>query len=191
MEDSNNSYFVLSDGSFPRSDANLAARGQLMKLGCLLLVLTGSAAAVLAQNDFPRNAASCEQCHFAPARLGSSRLTVERIGTVANGKFFPDPEGGVHHRNGELKKGTESQVAGERVSISLLGDGYLEAINPADVYRNAKTQHRADSAIRGAVVSAPVLESGSGKATHQFGRFGWKGSLKRIQESPQLLHPPL
>lgn len=157
--------------------SSLRHRRGSMKLGSLLVVFTANAVVVLAQSAYPRNAASCEQCHFAPSRFGSSRLTVERLGRLADGKFSPDPEGGVRHRTGELKKfiATENQIAGARVTISLLGDGYLEAIDPADIDRNARMQHQPDSMIHGAVVLAPVLESGAAKPTFQVGRFGWKG----------------
>jgi hypothetical protein len=72
-----------------------------------------------------------------------------------------------------LEAATESRITGERVTISLFGDGYLEAIDAADIYRNAKTQHLADSTIRGSVVSAPVLESRS--ATRFFKLAGLDG----------------
>ena len=37
---------------------------------------------MLAQNVFPRNASNCDQCHSVPLRFGSSRLTVERAGSI-------------------------------------------------------------------------------------------------------------
>jgi CxxC motif-containing protein (DUF1111 family) len=157
--------------------------GDQWRTGCLVgfralsLLFVGSLTSIVAQQPYPRNAVGCEQCHFVPFGFGSSQLTVERLGNSARGKFSPSPEGGIRHRTGELKKviATDNQIIGDRVTISLLGDGYLEVINSIDVYRNAKTQNQADPTIRGVVVAAPVLESRSANPALQVGRFGWKG----------------
>ena len=113
---------------------------------------------------------------------------------------MPGPEGGIQHRHGSSSAVpvTADQVVGERVSLSLLGDGYIEAIDDRDLQQNAAEQRRADLGIAGAAVSAPVLESnppqtklelepsaggpstvrqsaiGNRKPTMQAGRFGWK-----------------
>jgi hypothetical protein len=42
--------------------------------------------------SYPRNAATCDQCHSVPTKFGSSRLTVQRIGSPVNGKFVPGGE---------------------------------------------------------------------------------------------------
>jgi hypothetical protein len=68
----------------------------------LLWIITANAVALLAQS-YSRNAANCEQCHFAPSRFGSSQLTVARVGVLAHGKFVPGPEGGIRHRIDEFK----------------------------------------------------------------------------------------
>jgi hypothetical protein len=58
-------------------------------------------------------------------------MTVERMGQWLDGKFVPTSEGGIHNRNGESAQTTASgnQISGDRISLSLLGDGYLEAID--------------------------------------------------------------
>src|SRR5205823_5985880 len=68
----------------------------------------------------------------------------------------------------------EYDLTGERVTISLLGDGLLETIDLADILKNAKRQRENASRIHGSVVEAPVLESRPGKPAMQVGRFGWK-----------------
>jgi hypothetical protein len=136
--------------------------------------------------SFPNNAPRCEQCHGMPSRFGSSPLTVQRVGRTVDGKFVPGDEGGVRHRNGsspQAYSGDES--AGERVSISLLGDGYIEAIADEDIESNADAQRLSKTGVRGDVVPAPVLESGGSvgapiRPQTRPGRFGWKsqhGSL--------------
>jgi CxxC motif-containing protein (DUF1111 family) len=64
-------------------------------------------------------------------------------------------------------------MSGERLALNLLGDGYIEAIDPNDIRRNLDRQRHEDRTIRGSIASVPVLESGSIK-TAQVARFGWK-----------------
>jgi CxxC motif-containing protein (DUF1111 family) len=134
-----------------------------------------------AQNaSYPSNATSCDQCHSVPARFGSSRLTVQRVGTFSKGRFVPDPQGGIHHRNRERLPTAESEITGERVSISLMGDGYIEAIDDRDIMKIAEQQRAVSLGISGVSVSAPVLESKQTGESTRIGRFGWKsqhGSL--------------
>jgi hypothetical protein len=66
-----------------------------MRVKGLLLVVVANTA--LAQSVYPRNAASCGQCHFVPSSFGGSRLTAERVGMLVDGNFSPDPEGGIRH----------------------------------------------------------------------------------------------
>jgi CxxC motif-containing protein (DUF1111 family) len=153
----------------------------MRKTPSMVLFMWGAMVAASAQ-PIPRNASSCEQCHFAPFRLGSSQVTVERLGEISSGKFSPGPEGGIRHRTDELKKFITANdlITGERVTLSLLGDGYIEALNPADLYRNAAAQHGIDPAIRGTIVPAPIIESQSGRTVFEGGRFGWKSQHRSL-----------
>jgi hypothetical protein len=73
-----------------------------------------------------------------PAAFGSSPLTVRRVGHLSDGKFIPDAEGGIEHRKGSVVVAIVSgELSGERVALSLLGDGYVEAIADRDIERNA------------------------------------------------------
>ncbi len=142
----------------------------------LALIIVLSTIALRAQSSYPHNAASCEQCHSVPAKFGSSRITVQRNGAFDYGKFVPAAEGGIRHRVREtqapLKEGSDP-VASDRVALNLLGDGYIEAIDSNDIRRNLDKQGQENTAIRGSLVPARVLESRAAKTTHA-GRFGWK-----------------
>jgi len=60
------------------------------------------------------------------------------------------------------------------VAPTLLGDGYIEAIDSLDIERNAQRQRQAKLGIAGTVVNAPVLEAERSIPKMQVGRFGWK-----------------
>lgn len=112
-------------------------------------------------------------------RFGSSPLTVQRVGRTVDGHFVPGVEGGVLHRNGSPQRYPDDELGGERVSLSLLGDGYIEAIPDKDIERNAEVQHLSKIGVEGEVVRAPILESGGSsiapiKPQTRVGRFGWK-----------------
>jgi CxxC motif-containing protein (DUF1111 family) len=112
-------------------------------------------------------------------------MMVQRVGSLSMGKFAPASEGGIHHRHGESAQSSESasRISGDRVSISLLGDGYIEAIDGSDIERNVKQQRDANLGIAGTVVTAPVLEAGGSKSTMQTGRFGWKSQHASLMSS--------
>jgi CxxC motif-containing protein (DUF1111 family) len=56
----------------------------------------------------------------------------------------------------------------------LLGDGYIEAIDPRDIEQNAVCQRRTGHAHAGVVVHTPALESVAASPAAPVGRFGWK-----------------
>jgi CxxC motif-containing protein (DUF1111 family) len=112
-------------------------------------------------------------------------MTVQRVGSLSTGKFTPATEGGIHHRHGESAQSSTSarQVSGERVSLSLLGDGYIEAVDSAYIERNSTRQRQAHLGIAGVIVSAPVLEARGSKPKMQLGRFGWKSQHSSLMSS--------
>jgi CxxC motif-containing protein (DUF1111 family) len=141
---------------------------------------------VLCQDDpYPHNATSCERCHSVPTKFGGSSMTVQRLGWSFAGRFVPVPEGGIHHRTGESAQSSPSgkQIIGERVSLSLLGDGYIEAIDSRNIEQKAQQQRKADMGIVGALVSAPILEASSSATEMQVGRFGWKSQHSTLMSS--------
>jgi CxxC motif-containing protein (DUF1111 family) len=141
--------------------------------------------AFIQADPYPHNAVSCERCHNVPWKFGGGPMTVQRKGAALVGRFTPAPEGGIHHRTGESAQSSASadQIAGDRVSLSLLGDGYIEAIDDHDIERNVQQQRQANRGIPGAVVSAPVLETASSSTQMQVGRFGWKSQHSSLMSS--------
>jgi len=111
-------------------------------------------------------------------------MTIQRIGLLLDGKFIPASEGGIHHRQGESAQATsDKRISGERVSLSLLGDGYIEAIDSRDIEQNAQQQHQVNLRIAGVMVSAPVLEASESSTKMQVGRFGWKSQHSSLMSS--------
>jgi hypothetical protein len=81
-------------------------------------------------DSYPHNAVTCERCHNIPSTFGGSSMAVERIGTSSAAGIVPAKEGGIHHRHGESAQNSASpsnQISGERVSLNLMGDGYIES----------------------------------------------------------------
>jgi len=112
-------------------------------------------------------------------------MTVQRKGSFVDGKFIAASEGGIHHRNGESAQSSAlaRQITGERVPLSLLGDGYIEAIDGRDIEQNAQQQGHANSGIAGVSVSVPVLEASGSSTKMQVGRFGWKSQHSSLMSS--------
>lgn len=150
-----------------------------------LLVLALSLNILCQDDGYPHNAASCERCHNIPTRFGGSSMTVQRVGSLIAGKVVPASEGGIHHRNGESAQSSASasQIAGERVSPSLLGDGYVETINSREIEQTAQQQREANLGTAGTVISAPVFEASGSAAQKEVGRFGWKSQHSSLMSS--------
>lgn len=146
------------------------------------ILLLGAAA----QDDlYPHNAVTCERCHNESTKFGSSSITVQRIGVSCGRRFLPASEGGIHHRDGESAQSSAltSQISGERVSLNLLGDGYIEAIGSRDIRHNVEQQRQANLGIEGMAASAPVLEANESSTNMQVGRFGWKSQHSSLTSS--------
>jgi CxxC motif-containing protein (DUF1111 family) len=135
------------------------------------------------------NAQSCVACHQNPVTGGSSQVSVLRVGHRDRLGRFVNPSIGIE--NGQARIAGRSLVndraicaeAQERVpdsenvrtfrmSLSLLGDGFVEAIDDKTLINIAIAQRLATGGrIAGEVIQVPVLEA-SGK--FRVGRFGWK-----------------
>jgi CxxC motif-containing protein (DUF1111 family) len=136
-------------------------------------------------NPYPHNAVACDRCHSIPVKFGASSMTVERVGSASSNQFIPAAEGGVRHRQGESAQnaGLPKQIVGERISLSLLGDGYIEAIDSRDIQQNVKQERLADFGIAGEAVIALVLEAVGPQPAMQVGRFGWKSQHSSLMSS--------
>jgi CxxC motif-containing protein (DUF1111 family) len=156
------------------------------RVGIANLILATIAIGATGQvNPYPRNAVTCERCHSLPVKFGGSLVTVQRIGAMSGRKFTQAAEGGIHHRNGEASQSSASanQISGERVSLSLLGDGYIEAIDSRNIEQNVQQQRQANLGIAGLIVSAPAFEAAGSPSETQVGRFGWKSQHSSLMSS--------
>jgi CxxC motif-containing protein (DUF1111 family) len=142
------------------------------------------------------NAHSCRDCHENPVAGGASQVTELRAGhrnaqgvfgfpeirigggsvvvtgrTLINDKAIcpgvelPDQDAQEHLPDSE-------NVRALRISVSLLGDGYVEAVPDALLEAIARWQcSQADLGVCGTPMRVPVLES---PGAVRIGRFGWK-----------------
>jgi CxxC motif-containing protein (DUF1111 family) len=122
------------------------------------------------------NAQSCRECHQSPASGGASQVTVLRAGTTRRGEFLPHPGGSLIQDRAidpslqeivELE-GNRDAVTALRLSLSILGDGYIEAVPDQSFYDIAAAQPPEQ---RGEIVLVDVLEA---PGVQRVGRFGWK-----------------
>ena len=118
------------------------------------------------------NRQSCAECHHVPVLGGTSDVRETRVGTF-DGTRFIDPPGGSLIQDRAIDPAIQETVPPGnartfRVSLSMFGDGYVEAINNSTLTAIAAAQ---PAAQRGTVIQVPVLEApGAVRA----GRFGWK-----------------
>jgi CxxC motif-containing protein (DUF1111 family) len=150
----------------------------------ILAVLVPPTLAIGQNISYPHNAVACDRCHSIPREFGSSSMIVQRQGVLSDGRFLPASEGGIHHRSGESASPRDQmkQVTGERVSLSLLGDGYIEAIDSKDIAANVN-QQLSINGVRGSTTVVPVLETDASKLKMQVGRFGWKSQHSSLMSS--------
>jgi CxxC motif-containing protein (DUF1111 family) len=121
------------------------------------------------------NARGCGECHDSTVVGGRSQISELRAGRTVNGVFTAnDPDGSLINQraiSGAIleRVAANSNNRGLRMTISIIGDGFLECINSNDLVANANAQ---PAAQRGILLQVPVIE-GNGAA--RTGRFGWKG----------------
>jgi CxxC motif-containing protein (DUF1111 family) len=142
------------------------------------------------------NAQSCRECHQNPVSGGSSQILELRAGHKGKDGSFQNPEIPINGGS-EVIKGrslvnqrgicpnvafptTEIQervpdtenIRTFRTSVTLLGGGFVEALDDAALIELSKRQcHKSSGRICGVVLNVPVLES---PGTTRVGRFGWK-----------------
>lgn len=142
------------------------------------------------------NAQSCRECHQNPTSGGSSQVSELRVGHHGPHGEFVNPEIPIA-RGTEIIKGrtlvndraicpnaafpgTEIQervpdsekIRTFRVSVNLLGDGFVEAVPDQTFVDLAREQcQKSHKKICGQVLYVPILEAPGQTAV---GRFGWK-----------------
>jgi CxxC motif-containing protein (DUF1111 family) len=142
------------------------------------------------------NAQSCRECHQNPTSGGSSQVGELRVGHRGPGGKFENPDIPIA-RGAEVIKGrslvndraicpsgafpaTEIQervpdsehIRTFRVSLNLLGDGFVEAVPDQTFVDLAKDQcNKSHHKICGQVLYVPIVEAPGQTGV---GRFGWK-----------------
>jgi CxxC motif-containing protein (DUF1111 family) len=142
------------------------------------------------------NAQSCRECHQNPTSGGASQVTELRVGHLGpDGKFrnpnIPIARGTVIISGRSLVNDRAICPSGElpdtevqervpatetirtlRISLNLLGDGFVEAVADQTLVDLARKQ-KAESygTIQGQVLSVPLVEAPGQTGV---GRFGWK-----------------
>ena len=134
------------------------------------------------------NAQSCRECHQNPISGGASQVTELRVGHRGPGGRFVNPQ--IPLANGTIVSGRslvndraicpEAQqrvpdsetIRTFRLSLNLLGDGFVEAVADETLMELARGQcARTRGRICGLVLHVPVIEA---KGETRVGRFGWK-----------------
>ncbi|HET9319415.1 MAG TPA: di-heme oxidoredictase family protein [Bryobacteraceae bacterium] len=142
------------------------------------------------------NAQSCRECHQNPTSGGASQVTELRVGHLGTSGRFENPAIPIA-RGTEIVSGrtlvndraicpsgafadTEIQervpdgesVRTTRISLNLLGDGFVEAVADRTLVDLARQQCKnSHGKICGLVIHVPIVEA-PGQAG--VGRFGWK-----------------
>jgi CxxC motif-containing protein (DUF1111 family) len=142
------------------------------------------------------NAQSCRECHQNPASGGSSQVSELRVGHRDAKGHFQSPDIAIN-RGAEIIKGrnlvndraicpnaafpsTEIQervpdsekIRTFRMSLNLLGDGFVEAVPDQAFVDLAKDQCKKNhNKICGQVLYVPIVEA---PGVTGVGRFGWK-----------------
>ncbi len=129
------------------------------------------------------NAAGCGECHIANPILGAtSQITETRAGLFHNGVFRDHPGGSLIHsrtllshiRFQERVSPASANVIAARNTISVLGDGFVEAIANSTLQSIVNDQ---PSAQRGQLINVPVLEDPGQNRTGRFGHKDQQASL--------------
>ncbi len=119
------------------------------------------------------NAQACAECHENPVTGGNSQVTVLRAGSW-DGRNFTDHAGGSLIQDRAIDPAIQERVQPQanvrtfRASLSILGDGFVEAI-PDSAFNEIR--NRQPPTMKGTIIQVPVLEA-PGK--RRIGRFGWK-----------------
>ncbi|MBI3478315.1 MAG: c-type cytochrome [Acidobacteria bacterium] len=134
------------------------------------------------------NARSCADCHQNPVTGGGSQVAEFRVGHLDNAGNFVSPtlminngQDSVPNRSlandrsicaqAQERVPASENIRTFRMSLGILGDGFVEAIDDSTLQNIAAQQSALSKGkIHGEVIQVPVLEAGVLRA----GRFGWK-----------------
>ena len=119
------------------------------------------------------NDVGCVECHQS-VDVGAFGQQMEfRAGHITNGAFVDAPGGQLIHARATDSDivehiSTAETVKAFRVTLSTLGDGFIEALSNTALQNNVAAQPLAQ---RGTLTAVPVTEAGNAL---RIGRFGWK-----------------
>ncbi len=142
------------------------------------------------------NAQSCRECHQSPVSGAASQVSELRVGHLGPDKRFRNPDIPIAH-GAEVVSGrslvndraicpnaafpdTEIQervpdtetIRAFRLSVSVLGDGFVEAVSDQTLVDLAEEQCKASHhKICGQILRVPIVEAPGQMGV---GRFGWK-----------------
>jgi len=142
------------------------------------------------------NAQSCRECHQSPVSGGASQVSVLRVGHQGPDGHFQNPEIPIAHgaevitgrslvndraicpngafQSSEIQERVpdSESIRTFRISLNLLGDGFVEAVADQTLLdlaeQECKASHRK---ICGQVLRVPIVEASGQMGV---GRFGWK-----------------
>lgn len=142
------------------------------------------------------NAQSCRECHQNPVSGGPSQVLELRVGHRGQDGHFQNPEipinGGAEVIKGRTlvnqraicpnsafpttdiqeRVPEKETIRAFRISLNLLGDGFIEALDDSTLIELSKKQCReTHGKTCGQALYVPVIES---PGTTRVGRFGWK-----------------
>ena len=122
------------------------------------------------------NAQSCRECHQNPVSGAGSQILETRAGSTS-GSTFTDHIGGSLINNRAINANIQERILGTdntstfRISLNILGDGFVEAL-PDTFFTGAQATQSAAGLNPGTIIRVPVGEAAAG--TTAIGRFGWK-----------------
>jgi len=119
------------------------------------------------------NDVGCIECHQSVDVGAFSQAMEFRAGHIINGAFVDAPGGQLIHARGTDSDivehiSTAETVKAFRVTLSTLGDGFVESLSNTSLQNNVAAQPLAQ---RGTLSQVPVTEAGN---QLRIGRFGWK-----------------
>ena len=119
------------------------------------------------------NDVGCVECHQSVDVGAFSQAMEFRAGHLVNGAFVDAPGGQLIHARGTDSDvvehiSTAETVKAFRITLSTLGDGFVEALANATLQNNVGAQPLGQ---RGTLTQVPVVEANN---TLRIGRFGWK-----------------
>jgi CxxC motif-containing protein (DUF1111 family) len=120
------------------------------------------------------NAQSCRECHQSPDTGAASQISEFRAGHIDGAGNFIDAPGGSLINDRAIDSDIQERVSSNdpvrtfRMSISTLGDGYVEALSNTTLQNNVAAQPLGQ---RGTLIAVPVFEA---PGQTRIGRFGWK-----------------